>query len=161
MLKIFSIFWIFFTSFIKFPTKNIPANIISISSTICWYKFPNQNVSINKIKYNKSEQLQNKLLIRLNSSLKEIWSIEQLVKKNMFAFIHPNGKRRYCILCSIIINDVSCLSSEWIVICWNPLARLIFEKNLGLMWPTFWMRWSCSENELILRIYFIYLFQQF
>ena len=32
-----------------------------------WYKFLNQNISINKIKYNKSKQLHMKLLIRLNS----------------------------------------------------------------------------------------------
>ena len=65
-VKIFLNFWIFFASFIKFPNEKY-SSVISISNSVCWYKFLNQNISINKIKYNKSKQLQNKLLIRLHS----------------------------------------------------------------------------------------------
>ena len=72
MLKIFSIFWIFFTSFIEFPTKKYTSEYNHYLEHSMLIKFPNQNVNINKIKYNKSRQPQNKLLIRLNSSLKEI-----------------------------------------------------------------------------------------
>ena len=76
MLKLFLNFWIFFASFIKVPNKTY-TSVVSISNSICWYKFLNQNISRNKIKCNKSKQLQSKLLIN-TSSLNIRYSLIQI-----------------------------------------------------------------------------------
>ena len=113
MLKLFLNFWIFFASFIKVPNKTY-TSVVSISNSICWYKFLNQNISRNKIKCNKSKQLQRKLLINTSSlniqySLIQIFNIHLPYVPSFFQV--PYVVRFFtCLMCLHFFTCFTCLT---------------------------------------------------